>query len=82
MATSGGGSYRNGTHRNSLKVDRPFSMNSNPKTSVKSKPLSSSGLRRSSTGSIGAAKDDAGGEFLRFFLSLLLEKFEILVLGD
>ncbi|KAG6688825.1 hypothetical protein I3842_11G144200 [Carya illinoinensis] len=49
MATSGGGSYRNGTHRNSLKVDRPFSMNSNPKTSVKSKPLSSSGLRRSST---------------------------------
>ncbi|KAG6688823.1 hypothetical protein I3842_11G144200 [Carya illinoinensis] len=60
MATSGGGSYRNGTHRNSLKVDRPFSMNSNPKTSVKSKPLSSSGLRRSSTGSIGAAKDDAG----------------------
>ncbi|KAG7956794.1 hypothetical protein I3843_11G141400 [Carya illinoinensis] len=60
MATSGGGSYRNGTHRNSLKVDRPFSMNSNPKTSVKSKPLSSSGPRRSSTGSIGAAKDDAG----------------------
>ncbi|KAG2681377.1 hypothetical protein I3760_11G141700 [Carya illinoinensis] len=49
MATSGGGSYRNGTHRNSLKVDRPFSMNSNPKTSVKSKPLSSSGPRRSST---------------------------------
>ncbi|KAF5478399.1 hypothetical protein F2P56_004960 [Juglans regia] len=64
MATSGGGSYRNGTHRSSLKVDRPLSMNSNPKTSVKSKPLSSSGPRRSSTGSIGAAtgaaKDDAG----------------------
>ncbi|KAF5460779.1 hypothetical protein F2P56_020621 [Juglans regia] len=65
MATSGGGSsYRNGTHRGSLKVDRPLSVNSNPKTSVKSKPFSSSGPRRSSTGSIvsstGAANDDAG----------------------
>ncbi|XP_040990212.1 kinesin-like protein KIN-UA isoform X2 [Juglans microcarpa x Juglans regia] len=65
MATSGGGSsYRNGTPRGSLKVDRPLSVNSNPKTSVKSKPFSSSGPRRSSTGSIvsstGAANDDAG----------------------
>ncbi|KAJ7944824.1 Kinesin-like protein [Quillaja saponaria] len=64
MATAGGNSYRNGTHRNSLKVDRPLSVNSNPKTSIKSKPLPVSGQRRSSTGSIngttGASKDDAG----------------------
>ncbi|KAG7953286.1 hypothetical protein I3843_12G101900 [Carya illinoinensis] len=65
MAASGGGSsYRNGTYRGSLKVDRPLSVNSNPKTSVKPKPFSSSGPRRSSTGSIGAstgaACDDAG----------------------
>ncbi|KAG6685225.1 hypothetical protein I3842_12G101300 [Carya illinoinensis] len=65
MAASGGGSsYRNGTYRGSLKGDRPLSVNSNPKTSVKPKPFSSSGPRRSSTGSIGAstgaACDDAG----------------------
>ncbi|PON92880.1 Kinesin-like protein [Trema orientale] len=67
MAASGGYNYRNGTQRSSLKVDRPLSVNSNPKSSsVKSKPLSASGgVRRSSTGSIGAspvagAKDDAG----------------------
>lgn len=72
MAASGGGSsYRNGTYRGSLKVDRPLSVNSNPKTSVKPKPFSSSGPRRSSTGSIGAstgaACDDAGGEVVWFF---------------
>lgn len=89
MATLGGGgnSYRNGTHRGSLKVDRPLPVNSNPKTSVKSKPFSSSGPRRNSTGSIGAttgaAKDDAGGEPVFFFFGLcwLVQEFEILVLG-
>ncbi|KAM6556992.1 hypothetical protein CsatB_004011 [Cannabis sativa] len=70
MATSAGFNHRNGvSQRSSLKVDRPLSVNSNPKSSssssVKSKPLSSSGVRRSSTGSMGgstgaAAKDDTG----------------------
>ncbi|EXC17833.1 Armadillo repeat-containing kinesin-like protein 3 [Morus notabilis] len=63
MAASGGGfNYRNGTQRSSLKVDRPLSVNSNPKNSVKSKPLSSSAVvRRNSTGSIAASpKDDTG----------------------
>ncbi|KAL5552222.1 hypothetical protein UlMin_002398 [Ulmus minor] len=64
MAASGGYNYRNGTQRSSLKVDRPLSVNSNPKPPAKSKSLSASGPRRSSTGSIGngatAAKDDAG----------------------
>jgi kinesin family protein 5 len=68
MATSGGGNYRNGTYRSSLKVDKPLSLNSNPKSSVKSKPVQSSGPRRNSTGSLGAAtgaaKDEAGGEFV------------------
>ncbi|GMY30131.1 kinesin-like protein KIN-UA [Fagus crenata] len=61
MATSGG-NYRNGTHKSSMKVDRSLSLNSNPKPSVKSKSLPSSGPRRNSTGSLagGAAKDDAG----------------------
>ncbi|KAK6262995.1 hypothetical protein QUC31_008811 [Theobroma cacao] len=68
---SGGGNYRNGTHRSSLKgttttsIDRPLSVNSNPsKPALKTKSLSSvgasSGLRKSSPGSLGAAKDDAG----------------------
>ncbi|XP_028785376.1 kinesin-like protein KIN-UA isoform X2 [Neltuma alba] len=67
MATSGGSNVvRNGTHnyRSSLKPDRPLSANSNPKNHVKSKPLSSTGQRRNSTGTIGgssaASKDDAG----------------------
>ncbi|KAF3448430.1 hypothetical protein FNV43_RR09143 [Rhamnella rubrinervis] len=64
MATSGGYNYRNGTQRSSLKVDRPLSVNSNPKAAVKSKSLPASGLRRNSTGSLGgvtgASKDDAG----------------------
>ncbi|KAK7822062.1 kinesin-like protein kin-ua [Quercus suber] len=62
MATSGGGNYRNGTHKSSMKVDRSLSLNSNPKSSVKSKSLPSSGPRRNSTGSLagGAAKDNAG----------------------
>lgn len=68
MATSGGYNYRNGTQRGSLKVDRPLSVNSNPKSVVKSKSLSGSGVRRNSTGSLvgatGASKDDAGGWFL------------------
>lgn len=75
MATSGGYNYRNGTQKGSLKVDKPLSVNSNPKSSVKSKPLSASGVRRSSTGSIGgspaAAKDDAGGWFMRFSCLLM-----------
>ncbi|XVE57772.1 hypothetical protein DITRI_Ditri04bG0116400 [Diplodiscus trichospermus] len=70
---SGGGNYRNGSHRNSLKgttttsTDRPLSVNSNPaKPALKNKSLSSvgasSGLRKSSPGSLGGgtAKDDAG----------------------
>ncbi|KDP25576.1 hypothetical protein JCGZ_20732 [Jatropha curcas] len=70
MATSGVGSYRNGNHssRNSLsnnsKVDRPLSLNSNPKNSFKSKSLPTSGLRKSAPGSLGgasgAAKDGTG----------------------
>ncbi|OMO80965.1 Armadillo [Corchorus olitorius] len=71
MAT-GGGNYRNGSHRNSLKglstitaTDRPLSVNSNPsKPALRNKSLSSvtasSGLRKSSPASLGAAKDDAG----------------------
>ncbi|TYH55247.1 hypothetical protein ES332_D09G224200v1 [Gossypium tomentosum] len=69
---SGGANYRNGTQRNSLKgtttaTDRQLSMNSNPsKAALKNKSLSSvgasSGLRKSSPGSLGGgtAKDDAG----------------------
>ncbi|XP_022759380.1 kinesin-like protein KIN-UA isoform X1 [Durio zibethinus] len=70
---SGGGNYRNGTHRNSLKgttttaTDKPLSVNSNlSKPALKNKSLSSvgasSGLRKSSPGSLGGgtAKDDAG----------------------
>ncbi|KAK9277671.1 hypothetical protein L1049_007218 [Liquidambar formosana] len=58
--------YRNGNHKGSVKVDRPLSINSSPKSSsFKSKPSPpSSGLRRSSSGSLGgspaAAKNDAG----------------------
>ncbi|MBA0863418.1 hypothetical protein Goshw_020871 [Gossypium schwendimanii] len=74
---SGGGNNRNGTHRSSLKgttttstasTDKPLSVNSNPSKPAfknKSSPLTgaSSGLRKSSPGSLGggAAKDDAGG---------------------
>ncbi|KAH1075060.1 hypothetical protein J1N35_027388 [Gossypium stocksii] len=73
---SGGGNNRIGTHRNSLKgttttstasTDKPLSVNSNPSKPAfknKSSPLTgaSSGLRKSSPGSLGggAAKDDAG----------------------
>ncbi|KAI4315323.1 hypothetical protein L6164_028147 [Bauhinia variegata] len=66
MATSGVHNHRNGTHshKSSLKVDRPLSVNSNPKSHLKSKPLASTGLRRNSTGSLtsstAASKDDAG----------------------
>uniref|UniRef100_A0A2C9WAH6 Vacuolar protein 8 n=1 Tax=Manihot esculenta TaxID=3983 RepID=A0A2C9WAH6_MANES len=71
MAATGFGNYRNGTQssRTSLgssnKVDKPLSVNSNPKNpSLKSKSLNSSGLRKSAPGSLGAstgaAKDDAG----------------------
>ena len=71
---SGGGNYRNGTLRNSLKgttttaTDRPLPVNSNPsKPALKNKSLSSvgvsSGLRKNSPGSLGGgtAKGDAGG---------------------
>ncbi|KAG6606153.1 Kinesin-like protein KIN-UA, partial [Cucurbita argyrosperma subsp. sororia] len=61
MAASGGTGYRNGaTSRNSLKPDKPFSPNSHPKSSLKSKSLHNSALRRSSPASLGAAKDDGG----------------------
>ncbi|XP_038688380.1 kinesin-like protein KIN-UA isoform X2 [Tripterygium wilfordii] len=59
MATAGAGSYRNANHRNSLnnKVDKNLSVNSNPKTSLKSKPS----LRKSAPASLGGAgKDDSG----------------------
>lgn len=64
MAASGGHNYRDATQRSSVKVDRPLSANSNPKSSVKSKPLLPP--RRNSTGSIGggatgaASKDNTG----------------------
>ncbi|XP_077235572.1 kinesin-like protein KIN-UB [Tasmannia lanceolata] len=58
------GSYRNGTTKSSLKVDRPLSLNSNIKPSIKPKPSLNSGLRRSTAGSLGVApaggKEDAG----------------------
>ncbi|OVA07716.1 Armadillo [Macleaya cordata] len=64
MAT---GSYRNGVSKGSVKVERPFALNSNIKSSnIKSKPNSTttSNLRRSSPGSLGGSagsvKDDAG----------------------
>ncbi|XP_050945802.1 kinesin-like protein KIN-UA isoform X1 [Cucumis melo] len=62
MAASGGTSYRNGaTSRNSLKLDKPFSANSsNSKSSLKSKSLPNSALRRSSPAALGVAKDDGG----------------------
>lgn len=68
MAASGGTSYRNGaTSRNSLKLDKPFSANSsNSKSSLKSKSLPNSALRRSSPAALGVAKDDGGGLSLRF----------------
>lgn len=60
MAASGATSFRNGANsRNSLKLDKPF--NSNPKSSLKSKSLPNSSLRRSAPASLGATKDDAGG---------------------
>ncbi|XP_043698232.1 kinesin-like protein KIN-UB isoform X2 [Telopea speciosissima] len=61
--------FRNGTQKGTLKVERTLSVYSNVKSySFKSKPVSSpsshaSGLRRSSSGSLGssgAVKDDAG----------------------
>lgn len=71
MATFGAYNYRNGAQRSSLKVDRPISVNPNPKSVVKSKLLPTSGLRRNSTGSLGSAtgasKDNAGGWFMSFF---------------
>ncbi|KAJ4951227.1 hypothetical protein NE237_028059 [Protea cynaroides] len=62
------GGYRNGTTKGTLKLDKSLSVNSNVKSSsFKSKPVPSpshaSGLRRSSSGSLGspgAVKYDAG----------------------
>ncbi|KAL6181936.1 hypothetical protein ACLB2K_048583 [Fragaria x ananassa] len=74
MAASGGHNYRDATtQRGSVKVDRPLSVNSNPKSSVKSKPLVPP--RRNSTGSVAgggtgaASKDNTGGGF---FVSSIL----------
>ncbi|KAG6782698.1 hypothetical protein POTOM_012111 [Populus tomentosa] len=70
MATTAG-VYRNGNYsRNSLstnnnKVEKPLSVNSNPKNSLKSKSLPGSGLRKSAPPSLGAAKDDTGAVRLR-----------------
>ena len=73
MAASGGTSNRNGANsRNSLKLDKPFSPNSNPNSSLKSKSLPNSALRRSSPASLGAAKNDGGGLFFAFLLLLFL----------
>ncbi|KAM5572700.1 kinesin-like protein KIN-UA [Rosa sericea] len=59
MAASGGYNYRDATtQRSSFKVDRPLSVNSNPKSAVKSKPLLPP--RRNSTGSIGGGAAAAG----------------------
>ena len=71
MAASGGYNYRDGGQRGALRVDRPLSVNSYPKSSVKSKSLPASGPRRNSTGSTGgggsagaaaAKNDNTGGE--------------------
>ena len=81
MAASGGTGYRNGaTSRNSLKPDKPFSPNSHPKSSLKSKSLPNSALRRSSPASLGAAKDDGGG-LLFAFLPLVLGFFFFFFFG-
>lgn len=67
MATTTTGTHRNGNYsRNSLttnnnKVEKPVSVNSNPKSSLKFKSLPGSGLRKSAPASLGAAKDDTGG---------------------
>ncbi|KAM2624627.1 hypothetical protein TB1_031583 [Malus domestica] len=60
MAASGGYNYRDGGQRGALRVDRPLSVNSNPKSSVKSKSLPGSGPRRNSTGSTGGGGGSAG----------------------
>ncbi|XP_043716474.1 kinesin-like protein KIN-UB [Telopea speciosissima] len=63
------GSYRNGTAKGTVRVERPLSLNSNIKSSsFKSKPAPApyshaSGIRRSNSGLpgfTGAVKDDAG----------------------
>ncbi|XP_052211329.1 kinesin-like protein KIN-UB [Diospyros lotus] len=59
--------YRNGVQKGALKLDRPLSLNSNPKSSPSSSSSSSSlkskpgsGPRRSSTGSIGSGGSSSG----------------------
>lgn len=67
MAT--GNSYRNGISKGSIKVERPFALNSSIKSSNSKSKLNStqvtSNIRRSSPGSLGgnagSVKDDAGG---------------------
>lgn len=64
MAAASGGNVRNYGQRNSLKLDnnRAFSVNGNPKPSLKAK---TSGLRKSSPASLGAttpaSKEGSGG---------------------
>lgn len=73
MAT-GFGNYRNGNHssRTPLNSTSKVSLNSNSKgSSIKSKSLNSSGLRKSAPASLGAAKDDAGGLVLFFLVKSL-----------
>ncbi|KAM1024713.1 hypothetical protein ACFX2C_037968 [Malus domestica] len=80
MAASGGYNYRDGSQRGALRVDRPLSVNSNPKSSVKSKSLPASGPRRNSTGSTGgggatgaaASKNDNTGVLGRVRVALRL----------
>ncbi|KAJ8766123.1 hypothetical protein K2173_021640 [Erythroxylum novogranatense] len=65
MAAAGIGSFRSGTHTNTRaslntsKLDKPLSLNSNSKLSLKSKPLTSSGVRKSAPASLGPSKDHA-----------------------
>lgn len=57
------GAYRNGAQKGGVKLDRPLSLYTNPKSSYKSKPLlTDAGPRRNSTCSAGGAstKDNLG----------------------
>ncbi|KAH7864759.1 hypothetical protein Vadar_033468 [Vaccinium darrowii] len=59
MASGGGGGYRNGVHKGSVKVDRPISASSNLRPSSSFKSHRPPPVRRSSPSSIGgAAKSD------------------------
>ncbi|XP_068650133.1 kinesin-like protein KIN-UB isoform X2 [Aristolochia californica] len=55
------GGYRNGGTKSALKLDRPLSVNSNLRSSLKPKTSTApSAVRRSSPASLAGAKDDTG----------------------